>query len=76
MSMSDTVLDEKTEERLQSSDGDHDRFSHYAPKDEVAKAYIMGTPVIALCGKKWIPSRDPEKYKICPECKKILESLS
>jgi Protein of unknown function (DUF3039) len=36
---------------------------------------VNGTPVIALCGKVWVPSRDPERYPICPECKKIWESL-
>jgi hypothetical protein len=36
----------------------------------------MGTPVIALCGKVWVPSRAPEKYPVCPECKEIWEQLN
>lgn len=51
-----------------SSDGDHDVFSHYVEKDEVADALINGWPVIALCGKMWVPFRDPEKYPVCPKC--------
>ena len=35
----------------------------------------MGTPVVALCGKVWVPSRDPEKYPVCPECKDAWEDL-
>ena len=35
----------------------------------------MGTPVVALCGKVWVPSRDPEKYPVCPECKDAWENL-
>ena len=35
----------------------------------------MGTPVVALCGKVWVPSRAPEKFPVCPECKEIWESL-
>jgi hypothetical protein len=35
----------------------------------------MGHPVIALCGKVWTPSRDPERFPICPECKDIWESF-
>jgi len=35
----------------------------------------MGTPVVALCGKVWVPSRDPEKYPVCPECKDAWEHL-
>ena len=52
--------------------GDHERFSHYAPKDKVMEAMVMGTP---LCGKVWVPSRAPEKFPVCPECKEIWESL-
>jgi uncharacterized C2H2 Zn-finger protein len=35
----------------------------------------MGTPVKALCGKVWVPSRDPEKFPICPECEAIIKSM-
>lgn len=35
----------------------------------------MGTPVIALCGKVWVPSRNPDRYPVCPECKEIWASL-
>ncbi len=51
--------------------GDHDRFSHYVPKAKLTEAMINGTPVMALCGKVWVPSRDPERYPVCPECKDI-----
>jgi len=37
---------------------------------------VSGTPVIALCGKVWVPNRDPKKYPVCPECKEIYESMS
>jgi hypothetical protein len=36
---------------------------------------VFGTPIKALCGKVWVPSRDPKKYPVCPECKEIYESL-
>ena len=35
----------------------------------------MGTPVVALCGKVWVPSRDPERFPVCPECKEIWEGM-
>ena len=35
----------------------------------------MGTPVIALCGKVWVPSRAPEKFPVCPSCKEIWEKF-
>lgn len=56
-------------------DGDHERFSHYVQKNKITESAVMGTPVLALCGKKWIPGRDPEKFPVCPDCKRIFESL-
>ena len=26
-------------------------------------------------GKVWVPSRDPERFPVCPECQEIWESL-
>ena len=73
---STAVLDRETKEREEVADpGDHDRFAHYVRKDRITKATLEGTPVIALCGKVWVPGRDPSKYPVCPECKEIYEGL-
>ena len=69
---SQTVEDTRT---APTDGGDHERFSHYVPKDKLTEAMVMGTPVVALCGKVWVPSRDPEKYPVCPECKEAWEEL-
>ena len=71
--MSEAVggLDLTTEPELDHGDGDHDRFSHYVSKEDAMKAYVEGVQVTALCGKKWVPSRDPEKFPICPTCKEL-----
>jgi Protein of unknown function (DUF3039) len=53
--------------------GDHDRFAHYVLKDKIVESAVTGTPVIALCGKVWVPSRDPSRYPLCPECKRLYE---
>ncbi|HEX2356011.1 MAG TPA: DUF3039 domain-containing protein [Micromonosporaceae bacterium] len=67
-----TVTEEQVETRYE--EGDHDRFAHYADKEKLTEALVLGTPVRALCGKIWVPSRDPNKYPVCPECKEIFES--
>lgn len=56
--------------------GDHERFSHYVPKDRILESAMTGEPVRALCGKLWVPNRDPEKFPVCPQCKEIYESLT
>lgn len=57
-------------------DGDHERFAHYVQKDKIMASALDGTPVVALCGKVWVPGRDPKKYPVCPMCKEIYESMS
>ena len=72
------VLDRELEKLLneeQVEDGDHDRYSHYVKKDKILKSALSGKPVIALCGKVWVPGRDPEKFPVCPTCKEISETL-
>ena len=51
-----------------TDDGDHERLAHYVLKDKIVDSAVSGTPVTALCGKKWVPSRDPARYPICPAC--------
>lgn len=72
------VLDRELEELLreeQIDEGDHDRYSHYVKKDKILTSALSGKPVIALCGKVWVPGRDPEKFPVCPTCKEIYEKL-
>ena len=63
------------EVRPVTDDGDHDRFAHYTRRADASRAYVEGTPIRALCGKVWVPSRDPSRYPVCPECIKIRERL-
>jgi hypothetical protein len=63
-------------ERPDATDtNDSEDFAHYAESAKVTEGYIMGTPVVALCGKVFIPSRDPLKLRICPICKEIADAL-
>jgi hypothetical protein len=41
---------------------------------KVLEARIYGTPVEALCGHVWVPSRDPKQLPLCPKCKDIYET--
>ena len=70
---SQTVLAERTQ---QFEDGDQDRLSHYVPKDKLMAAMVNGTPVVALCGKVWVPTKNPDKFPVCPDCKEIWQSLN
>ena len=69
-------------------DGDHERMAHivlegFEPDEgdyvsagpTVVEGLVNGTPVKALCGKVWVPSRDPKRYPVCPTCKEIYDQL-
>ena len=69
-------------------DGDHERMTHIvlegvdteegdfvAAGPTVAEGIVMGTPVRALCGKVWVPGRDPKRYPLCPTCKEIAQQM-
>jgi Protein of unknown function (DUF3039) len=84
--MLDTELTTTTTPEV--DDSNHERFSHivlegYTPEDgefvpidnSVVAGMINGTPVKALCGKVWVPGRDPKKYPLCPTCKEVAEQL-
>ena len=54
-------------------DGDHDRFAHFARKTDIVKSAVTGKPIGALCGKVWVPVRNPDRYPVCPTCREIYE---
>lgn len=71
-----------------TENGDHERYTHIvlegfqgtgdefiAAGTSVVEGMINSTPVVALCGKAWVPGRDPGKYPICPTCKEVAASL-
>lgn len=39
----------------------------------VLAARIEGLFVVALCGWRWIPARDPQQLPVCAECAEIYE---
>lgn len=72
-----TQLEEVTETRTDTSDP---VLAHIVQSDGTAsaKARVMdamvnGTPVTALCGHIWVPSRNPENHPPCQKCLEIFE---
>lgn len=50
-----------------------DDIAHIVWKDDQMRGYLEGIPIVALCGKKWIPSRDYKNLPVCEECKIVYE---
>lgn len=59
----------------QLGDGDHERLAHYVTKSEIVRSNVEGVEVEALCGKRWIPHRDPSRYPICRTCEEIMDQI-
>ena len=67
------VIEERPDPTL--GDGDHERMAHIIRKDDQMRGYVMGEEVTALCGKKWVPARDPERYPVCQTCLEVLGQI-
>jgi len=70
-----TSLLEREETRQEVEPGDHERFAHFVRKEKIMQSAMTGKPVVALCGKVWVPGRDPNKFPVCPICKEIYDGL-
>lgn len=38
------------------------------------EALVNGTPLEALCGRRWVPSKDPKRLPVCDMCKELYEA--
>ena len=64
---------ERTEE--EKAPGDSERFAHYVRKERITESVVEGGPVVALCGKVWTPTRNPDRFPICPTCREIYRNM-
>ena len=67
---------ELTETKPDKTDGDKDRYAHFVRKDKIASSAVSGAPVVALCGKVWVPRSNAANHPVCPRCKAIYESMN
>ena len=67
-----TELDTRPVGEPQLDDGGEPKFSHFVRKEDILRSAVEGVPATALCGKKWLPSRDPQKYPVCPACQEMM----
>lgn len=61
-------------ERTQPSDPDLEegKVAHIIRKDDQMRGYVLGEEITALCGTKFIPTRDPDRYPVCEACREAL----
>ena len=52
------------------------KTAHIIRKKDEMRGYMMGEEVEALCGHRFIPTREPYQYPVCDACKAALNALS
>jgi len=73
-----TVERTATDERHETEDGPMAHIVKTEPGEDAATkvlaARVEGTPLEALCGHVWVPSRDPRQLPVCQRCRDIYET--
>ncbi len=59
---------------LTDDDEDPDA-AHIVTQKDLIHSQITGEPIRALCGKMWVPKRNPDDYPMCPACIEIFNAL-
>lgn len=62
--------------KVDPTDTDNGVLTHIVncPEDKpsteawLTEARVLGLTVTAVCGYRWVPQRDPEKFPICMAC--------
>lgn len=74
-------LQQDVSPQLSNTDGDHERFAHYVlavgrdAEAVVLEARVHGLAIEALCGKRWVPNRDPKRFPVCPTCAELAKGI-
>jgi len=70
------VLQKPDEQTIDRSTDDTPKMFHYVRKSKIAESAVMGNMVVALCGETFPVTRSAKPGSpVCPDCKKIYESM-
>lgn len=73
--MSSPEVIERPDTRPSDPDLDEGKVAHIVRKEDHMRGYVMGEEITALCGTRFIPSRDPERYPMCEACRQVLSAM-
>jgi len=77
MSETRTLPDLDAPPVLDISDGPDDAdAAHIVSQKDLMHSQITGEPIRALCGKLWVPKRNPDDYPMCPACVEIFNAIT
>ena len=59
---------------LTEEDDDPDA-AHIVTQKDLIHSQLTGKPIRALCGKLWVPKRNPDDYPMCQACIEVLNTF-
>lgn len=71
---SDVIEREQT--RPSDPDLEEGKVAHIIRKNDQMRGYVLGEEITALCGEKFIPTRDPYQYPVCEACRDVLTHMN
>lgn len=66
------TIEEWRGERLSNGDEQAAHIVDQRAGQDAAEAYVLGTELVALCGFRWVPTRDPHALPLCRACVEAL----
>jgi hypothetical protein len=71
----ETWLDEAPLEEV-SLDDELPDAAHIVTQHDLMHSQVTGAAIRALCGKMWVPKRNPDNYPLCQACVDVLNASS
>jgi hypothetical protein len=69
------LIEEYRGHRLSNGDEPAAHVVDQRVDQDVAAAYVEGRELVALCGYRWVPTRDPHSLPLCRACVAVVEQL-
>ena len=76
LSVTDSDVIERQDTRPSDPGLDEGKVAHIIRKDDQMRGYVLGEEITALCGEKFIPTRDPYQYPVCEGCRAALTMMN
>lgn len=76
LSGTDSDVIERRETRPSDPGLEEGKVAHIIRKDDQMRGYVLGEEITALCGERFIPTRDPYQYPVCEACRAALTMMN
>lgn len=76
LSVTESDVIERQDTRPSDPGLEEGKVAHIIRKDDQMRGYVLGEEITALCGEKFIPTRDPYQYPVCEACRAALTMMN